>query len=255
MAAIEKKDVSQARQLLTDFDAELRRVKEESKDGRNPNSEEAGGASDGAPKIQVMPDAMLHPLLNYLSVMSLELRASLATVEAQSDEANKLFAQAEQQEKGLGYREPPVYVRPVAETDAAARVAIGDWSGAKEAYRHALQRRPRSGFARYGIAMRNEKLGDTAAASQEYAEFLAAWKYADTGLAEVTHAQNFIAEHPSHAALSGGDHSESERTARSLKRIGSHSERTDERTDDQDRGCRKSPGQQDRGAQVADGFR
>jgi tetratricopeptide (TPR) repeat protein len=189
--------------LSTDFDAELRRMAEVSKDVRNPKSEEAAGASKGLPKIQVMPDAMLHPLLDYLSVMSLELRASLATVEKQSDEANKLFAQAQQQEKGLGYREPPVYIRPVAETEAAALVAIGDWSGGKEAYRRALQRRPRSGFALYGIAMCNEKLGDMAAASQGYAEFLTAWKYADAGLPELTHAQNFIAEHPLHAAVSG----------------------------------------------------
>ncbi len=113
-----------------------------------------------APKLQVMPDALLQPLLNSLSVMSLELRASLMTAQGKTGEAKSLFPNAAQQEKALGYREPPSYIRPVGETEGAAMLAAGDWADAKTAYEQALLERPRSGFALYGIALSSEKSGD-----------------------------------------------------------------------------------------------
>lgn len=194
MNAIERKDISQAEQSSTRFDAELWRKTQEMKD--KPASGGTRVPPSGPPKIQLMPDAVLHPLLSFLSLMSQELRACQLTTEKQTDEAKKLFASAAQQEKELGYREPPIYIRPVAETEAAALIAVGDWAGAKAAYQRALLERPRSGFGLYGIAMSDEKLGNAAMAAKGYAEFLAAWKHADAGLAEVIHAQNFIAEHP-----------------------------------------------------------
>jgi len=148
------------------------------------------------PKIQVMPDAMPHPLLSSLSVMSLELRGSILIANKQSDAAKKLFAQAETEEKALGYREPPSYIRPVAETEAEALASVGDWSGAKAAYQRALLERPRSGFALYGIALCAEKLGDLRIAWDEYSDFVKAWKYADNDLPELRHAEVFIAQHP-----------------------------------------------------------
>ena len=88
--------------------------------------------------------------------MSLELRASLLTAQEQTTEAKNVFAQAEQEEKKLGYREPPGYIRPVGETEAAALMSVGDWKGAKAAYERALSERPKSGFSLYGIASSDE---------------------------------------------------------------------------------------------------
>jgi tetratricopeptide (TPR) repeat protein len=140
-----------------------------------------------------MPDALLYPLVGSLSVMSLELRASLLTARGKIREAKELFAKAADQEKALGYREPPNYIRPVGETKGAAMIAAGEWGESKAAYLAALTERPRSGYALYGIALTSEKSGDGPAAAKEYREFLAAWKLADAALPEVMHAQSYVA--------------------------------------------------------------
>jgi hypothetical protein len=83
----------------------------------------------------------------------------------------------------------------VSEEGQAALMAIGDWAGAKAAYKRALLERPRSGFPLYGIALSNEESGDTTAATTDYSEFLEAWKNADPTTAQVMHAKTFIAAH------------------------------------------------------------
>ena len=195
MQAVEAHDLSKAEESCVQFDAELWRKSRAPKDTSGMQANAANKLTAGPPKLQVMPDALLHPILSTLSVMSLELRASLLTAQKQTDEAKKLFAQATQEEKELGYREPPVYIRPVGETEAAALMSIGDSAGAKVAYKKALAERPRSGFPLYGIALSSEQAGNAAAASVEYADFLAAWKNADPAIAQVTHAKTYLAEH------------------------------------------------------------
>jgi tetratricopeptide (TPR) repeat protein len=127
--------------------------------------------------------------------MSLELRGAVLTSKGKTEDAKKLFAQATQEEKALGYREPPIYIRPVGETEAAALMAVADWTDAKAAYQRALVERPRSGFPLYGVAMSSEQAGDIHAATAEYSDFLEAWKYADPELPQVAHARAFLAEH------------------------------------------------------------
>ena len=102
--------------------------------------------------------------------------------------------------KALGYREPPAYIRPVGETEAAAFIAAGNWSDAKAAYKEALADRPRSGFPLYGIAMASEQAADVSAATAEYKDFLTAWKSADTELPQVKHARAYLAAHGGAAA-------------------------------------------------------
>ena len=196
MQAVEAHDLSKAEESSARFDAELWRMSQQLKDSSRMQAMGANNAPAGPPKLQVMPDALLQPILNTLSVMSLELRASLLTAEKQTTEAKNVFAQAAQEEKALGYREPPYYIRPAGETEAAALMAVGDWADAKAAYERALVERPRSGFPLYGIALSSEKAGDADAAAKEYADFLVAWKGADPALTQVTHAQTYLAEHP-----------------------------------------------------------
>jgi tetratricopeptide (TPR) repeat protein len=138
-----------------------------------------------------------------LSVLSLELRASLLTAQGNITETKKLFAHAAQAEKALGYREPPAYIRPVGEAEGAALITAGDWADARKAYERALHERPKSGFALYGIALCSEKSGDLAAAAKEYADFLAAWKDADPGLDQLRHARNYFAERSPTAPIPG----------------------------------------------------
>jgi hypothetical protein len=155
---------------------------------------------DAAAKITVMPDASAKPLMNNVSIMSLELRASLLAAKSRLDNAKKLFAQAAQEERDLGYREPPGYIRPVGETEAAALLAASAWTDAKTAYQKVLVERPKSGFSLYGLALASEKSGDAKSAATEYANFLAAWEGADLSLSLVVHAREFVAAHRELAA-------------------------------------------------------
>jgi tetratricopeptide (TPR) repeat protein len=191
MRAVETHDLAKAEEFSARFDAGLWRMSQQLKD--SPAMPPPGNL----PKLQVMPDALLQPLLKSLSVMSLELRASLLTAQGQTSAARSLFAKAAKEEKGLGYHEPPTYIRPVGETEGAAMMAVADWTDAKTAYEQALLERPRSGLVLYGIALSSEKSRDLPAATREYADFLAAWKDADPALAQVTHAQAYLAQHHS----------------------------------------------------------
>jgi tetratricopeptide (TPR) repeat protein len=195
MQAVEAHDLSKAEESSALLDAGLWRMSQQLKDTAGAQAMIGKSADGGAPKLQLMPDSLPDPLLSSLSVMSLELRASVLTAKKKSDEAKRLFARAVQKEKALAYREPPAYIRPVGETQGAALMAVGDWTGANAAYKQALLERPRSGFPLYGIAMSSEQGGDSEAATREYVEFLKAWEDGDPELVQVRHARTYLGEH------------------------------------------------------------
>jgi hypothetical protein len=124
--------------------------------------------------------------------MSLELRASILTEQKNLPEAKQLFEDAAHEEKGLGYREPPGYIRPVGETEGLALLRVGDYAGAHKAYESALVERPKSGFSMYGMARSSEGAGDTTLARAEYVKFVEAWKASDSEMSEMKHAQEYI---------------------------------------------------------------
>jgi len=202
MQALDEHALSEADTASAAFDAELQKTsarfkEQQAKEKKQKNKKN----SDASPqKLALMPDAYTKPLLSNLSIMSLELRATVLVEKKQNAKAKELFAQAAQEEKALGYHEPPAYVRPVAETKAAAFMAGADWAAAKGAYKEALVDRPRSGFPLYGIAMASEQSGDTKAAAAAYADFLAAWKSADSSLPQIAHARDYLASHGAVAA-------------------------------------------------------
>ena len=204
MQALEHHELSQAEAASAQFDAGLWRIsqrlklEEETKAGEKQKEKKTADA--GPPKLPLTPDAYPKPLVNNLSIMSLELRAGLLMEKKQFAEAKKLYAQAAQEEKALGYHEPPYYIRPVGETEAAAFLTASDWPAAKAAYQDALIERPRSGFPLYGMATASEQAGDSKAAAAEYAEFLAAWKSADSNLPQLAHARSYLAAHSEIAA-------------------------------------------------------
>ncbi len=124
MQAVEAHDLDKAEEASRSLDAELwrisERVKAEDAAKEKEKEQDKDKNKDAAAKITIMPDAFAKPLMNNVSIMSLELRASLLAARSQLDDAKKLFAQAAQEEKDLGYREPPDYIRPVGETEAAS---------------------------------------------------------------------------------------------------------------------------------------
>ncbi len=174
MRALDQHDQAGAEAASVQFDAELWRIsnrlkdeadtkakeKENNKDKNKDKNKDEKAADLVPPKLQIMPDALADPLVSNLSIMSLELRAGLLLAKKLNDDAKKLYAQAAQEEKGLGYHEPPACIRPVHETEAAAFLAASDWADAQLAYEQALIDRPHSGFSLYGVAMAKEQSGD-----------------------------------------------------------------------------------------------
>jgi hypothetical protein len=197
MQSLDDHSLAQAESASAAFDAELQkanaRLKEQQAKEKKQKSKNNSDASP--PKLPLMPDVYTKPLLSNLSILSLELRAAVLVEKKQNAEAKKLFAQAAKEEKDLGYHEPPAYVRPAAEAEAAAFLAASNWTDAMSAYKQALLDRPRSGFPLYGIALATEKSGETKAAASAYVDFLSAWKSADSNLPQLTHARDYLAAH------------------------------------------------------------
>jgi tetratricopeptide (TPR) repeat protein len=189
MQAVQTGDLAGAQAASTRLDAELWHMSQRVKDAPKKKKEEPTVPL----MVTVMPDAQAAPLLSSLSIMSLELRAAILAEEKKLPEAKALFDQAALEEKGLGYREPPTYIRPVGETEGAALMRAGDFAGAHKAYAEALVERPKSGFPLYGMARSSEAAGDAAKAHAEYAEFEEAWKRGDAGMPEMAHAREYMA--------------------------------------------------------------
>jgi tetratricopeptide (TPR) repeat protein len=185
-AEAHKPDVAERHSVL--LDASLWRISQQVKDQEAEERKKPALMGNQS----MSPDPLAQPLVKMMSIMSLELRASMLATQENVPEAEKLFARARREEKDLGYREPPFYIRPVAETEAAAMMTAGKWAAATTASREALVERPNSGFALYGVALASEKNGDTGATTVAYKQFLSAWKNADRGLPEVRHAQQWL---------------------------------------------------------------
>ena len=199
MLAVQHNDLAAAQAASTALDAELWHMSQKMKDTPDPDKKKS--ASGSAVKAEVMPDAKAAPLLSSLSIMSLELRASILAAQKKVPEAKALFTQAAHEEKALGYREPPTYIRPVGETEGLALLQAGDPAGAHEAYTAALAERPNSGFSLYGLARSSEAAGNLEAAREEYTRLLDAWKDSDPSLPELAHAHDFLTVQPIVAEL------------------------------------------------------
>jgi hypothetical protein len=196
MKALEGDDTAAAQAASARMDAGLWRLhqKEADADLAKPSDADAGKdkKKDDPPMDAVMPDAQTPSLVKALSIASLELRAGVLLAQNKLEEAKKLYATAAAEEKKLGYHEPPAYIRPVGETEAAALLRAKDYAGAKAAYEAALAERPQSGFGLYGLALVKELSGDAAGSQQGYRAFLRAWPAADASLPEVLHARKAV---------------------------------------------------------------
>jgi tetratricopeptide (TPR) repeat protein len=189
MQAAQTGDLTTAQTSSTALDVELWRMSQRIKD--TPKKKPS---SPTLPVMAtVMPDAQAAPLLASLSIMSLELRATILAGQKHLPESKKLFDQAMLEEGALGYREPPTYIRPVGETAGFVYLQAGDFADAHASYAAALKERPKSGFGFYGMARSSEAAGNTIVARGEYAQFLEAWKNGDPSNPEFAHAQHYMA--------------------------------------------------------------
>jgi tetratricopeptide (TPR) repeat protein len=166
--------------------------KDKKSDAKKDDVKKEDAKKDQSVTVPIMPDADAGPLMKNLSIASLELRAGVIVGQGKLDEAKKLYASAIKDEKDAGYHEPPFYIRPVGENEAAALLRAKDFVGAKAAYESALAERPNSGFGLYGLARVQELQGDAAGARESYQAFLKAWPSADVSLPELEHARSVV---------------------------------------------------------------
>jgi len=203
MAALDRSDLPAARRASAEMDAGLWRQQQDAKaaadakkkadaDKDKDKKSDASAKKNEPPTTPLNPDANADPLVKALAISSMELRAGVLLADGKSDAAKKLYTEAIAGEKKLGYHEPPMYIRPVAETEAEALLRAKDYAGARAAYEVALDERPQSGFELYGIARADELAGNAAQARTEYTTFLKAWTTADPALPELHHAQEVL---------------------------------------------------------------
>jgi len=131
-------------------------------------------------------------VLKLLGTASLELRGEIDFRKGNVDEGRKLLERASNDEKEIGYTEPPQYSRPPLEVLGEALIRAGRYDEAREAYQRDLVERPHSGFALYGIATAWEKQGKQAEAAKAYREFLDAWSHADADLSQIKTAKAYV---------------------------------------------------------------
>jgi tetratricopeptide (TPR) repeat protein len=129
--------------------------------------------------------------LEILETSSLDLRGNLRTAQGRFDEGIDLLKKAVEKEAVVGYSEPPQYARPELEALGYAYLRAGKYPEARDAFQRELEFRPKSGHELYGIAQSYEAEGKREEAAGAYAEFLDAWKSADSGLSTIQHARAY----------------------------------------------------------------
>ncbi|HTQ58453.1 MAG TPA: tetratricopeptide repeat protein [Bryobacteraceae bacterium] len=139
-------------------------------------------------------------VLRLLGTAALELRGLIAGQKGDLETARQLLARADEEEKKAGYSEPPLYARPALEVFGAVLIRAGKFDDARAEFRKELARRPRSGFALYGIAFAWDKEGKREEAAKAYLDFLGAWSHADSDLPQVKAARQYLAGDGSAAA-------------------------------------------------------
>jgi tetratricopeptide (TPR) repeat protein len=115
------------------------------------------------------------PAKDLLSIAEAVADARFASAMGQRGEAVKLFQRATELEKRIPYMEPPYWYYPVSQSLGAALYQAGRYEEARDAFEAALAQSPNNGWALYGVAETETKLGHKPQAAAARAALKRAW--------------------------------------------------------------------------------
>ena len=99
------------------------------------------------------------PAPDLVKMAALVARARMEQWRGRYEAAVDMFNRAEAIEATIPYNEPPYWYYPVAQSRGAALFALGRYAEAREAFQKALFMAPNDGWALFGLARTEERLG------------------------------------------------------------------------------------------------
>jgi tetratricopeptide (TPR) repeat protein len=132
------------------------------RNGDRPGFERALGALDRlaeAPEIMAMADAGF-PASAIVALAGQVARGRQAYAAGDYRAAVAFYERALELEQAIPYNEPPFWYYPVAQSLGAALFAAGRYEDARGAFRKALFMAPNDGWALYGLARTESRLGN-----------------------------------------------------------------------------------------------
>jgi tetratricopeptide (TPR) repeat protein len=115
------------------------------------------------------------PAKELLGVAESVARGRLDSAFGRHGDAIKHFEQAAAIEQRIPYMEPPYWYYPVQQSLGAAYYRAGRYDDARKAFEAALAQSPNNGWALYGLAATETKLGRAAPAAAAQAALKRAW--------------------------------------------------------------------------------
>jgi tetratricopeptide (TPR) repeat protein len=128
-----------------------------------------------------------------LLVMSGEVAAVHALKREETRKAIAAMEQAVKREEAMPAPSgPPDLIKPSHEVFGEILLAAGDAQRAREQFAWSLERHPNRARSLVGAARAAAAAGDAAAASDYYGKLLDVWRYADTQMAELKEAREYL---------------------------------------------------------------
>jgi tetratricopeptide (TPR) repeat protein len=128
-----------------------------------------------APEVAAMVEAGF-PAPDVVTLAGRVARGRWAYASGDYPAAIGFYREAIELERAIPYNEPPFWYYPVAQSLGAALFAAGRYEDAREAFRAALFQAPNNGWALYGLAQSERKLGHTLEARAAEAALERTWR-------------------------------------------------------------------------------